>query len=57
MLHISTPAYLAAFAIAFVCGTLWSMCFSRYIGKFRREACAHARSHLQRRTRAPAPRN
>jgi len=41
MIPISPLEYLLAFAIAFVCGTLWSMCFCRYVGKIRRETCPH----------------
>ncbi len=42
MLPISPIEYLVAFAIAFLAGVLWSICFCKYVGKVRQEATAHA---------------
>ena len=40
---LPTPIeYLVAFAITFLAGVLWSMCFCKYAGKIRKEPVAHA---------------
>lgn len=42
MLPISPIEYLLSFALAYLCGVLWSICFCKYVGKVRREATCHA---------------
>jgi hypothetical protein len=42
MLSISPLEYLLAFALTFIFGTLWALCFGCYVGKIRREAVVHA---------------
>lgn len=39
---LPTPLdYLAAFALAFLGGALFAACHCKYVGKIRREVCAH----------------
>lgn len=42
MLPISPLEYLIAFALAYLCGVLWSICLCKYVGKVRSEAVCHA---------------
>lgn len=42
MIPICPLDYLVAFAIAFLLGALWTLCFGCYANKIRREAVAHA---------------
>lgn len=42
MIPISPLDYLIAFAIAFILGALWTVCFGCYAHKIRREAAPHA---------------
>lgn len=42
MISILPLDYLIAFAIAFVLGAFWTLCFGCYVNKIRREAAAHA---------------
>ena len=37
MLPVSPLEYLVAFAIAFLAGALWSMCFCKYASRICRE--------------------
>lgn len=40
---LPTPLdYLAAFTLAFLGGALFAACHCKYVGKVRREVCAHA---------------
>ncbi|MGU7776307.1 hypothetical protein ACV229_39910 [Burkholderia sp. MR1-5-21] len=42
MLYPSPLDYLAAFALAFICGVLAAACHCKYTDKIREEAAAHA---------------
>lgn len=42
MLPISPLEYLAAFALAFLCGALAAACHCRHVGKVRRDASSNA---------------
>lgn len=42
MLSISPLDYLIAYAIAFLLGVLWTVCFGFYADRIRQEALAHA---------------
>jgi hypothetical protein len=42
MIPNSPLDYLIAFAIAFILGVVWTLCFGCYANKIRREAAPHA---------------
>lgn len=42
MLYPSPLEYLAAFAVAFLCGALAATCHCKYVDKLRKEVTAYA---------------